>query len=241
MKKTLILLILILFTTGCTCEYNLNIVGNNYSETVTINADNEEELSQFNVDWKIPTDEEEYNIGLKEGVTPTYQSELYDYKLLNNTLTFSHNFDSDSITKSSAVSNCYDMLTVKEYKTALIISTSTKLNCFDYYPELNRITVVIGVDKDVLSHNADYVNGGKYIWYLDKSNVDRKPINMTIDNKPKEAEETPNNKTQNKQKDKDIKDAPDYTMYIFSGILLIVMLSAYYLYNKMKNKNEMDD
>ena len=240
-KKILILVFLVLFTTGCTCEYNLNIVDNNYSETITLTADNEQELNSFNVNWKIPTDKDEYGLGEKSGVTPKYQSDLYDYKLSNNTLIFSHIFDKESITKSSAISNCYNMLNVDDYESTIMISTSSKLNCFNYYPELNKITVTIETDKEVISHNADYVNENKYIWYLNKNNTDKKPINMTIDNTSKEVQEETIDIPQNNNETKTKKQKSDYTLYIFCGILLIIMLGVYYIYNKMKNKSEMDD
>lgn len=244
-KKVIILMIIILFVTGCTCEYNLDIENGNYKENITLKADTDEELKEFNKNWKVPTDKEEYNIGEKIGTTPTYQSELYDYKLSNNVLTFSHTFDINSIVNSSAVSNCYDLLTVKEYESTIIISTSSKLRCFDSYPEMNRIIVIIGVDKKVISNNADSINGNKYIWYLDKSEKDKKSINMTIDNTIEDAPIIePNNSSQNQNNNSNNQgqNSPDYTLYIFCGILLIVMLTAYFIFNKIKKKNdEMDD
>ena len=243
-KRILLLIIIILFTTGCTCEYNLDIVNDSYKETITLTADNQEELKQFNINWKIPTDKEEYDIGEKVGSTPTYESDLYDYNLSNNILTFTHTFSEDGIINSTAVFNCYDLLNIEEYDSALIISTSSKLRCFDSYPEINTINVTITVDKEVISHNADYVNGNKYTWYLKKSEKDKNPINMTINNKinEKTKTETDNNNSKNNNNNNKITNKPDYTLYIFCAILLIVMLLAYYLYNKLKSKNnEMDD
>ena len=239
-KKILILIGIILCTTGCTCEYNLDIINNSYKETIKITADTQEELSQFNLDWKVPTDKEEYNIGEKVGSNPTYKSDLYNYNLSNNILTFSHTFNKDNITKSSAAFNCYDLITVEEYESTIIISTSPKLKCFDSYPEMDNITVTINVDKEVINHNADSVNGNKYTWYLKKSEKNKKPINMTINNKTTKETETNSNSQNNNNTQ--IKNSPDYTLYIFCLILLVVMLTAYYFYNKLKNKNnEMDD
>lgn len=245
-KKLLVLLIIILFTTGCTCEYNLNIVDNDYMEAVNINADNQAELNGLNVNWQVPTDKEEYNIGEKPGTTGTYKSELYDYKLTNNTLTFNHTFTRNSISKSSAISNCYDMATIKEYDSKIIISTSTRVKCFDKYPELSKITITINTDKNVINNNADYVNGKNYIWYLDKTKVDNRPINMTIDNRSEEIKTEVNidhvNPNNNQKENNNNNNATDYTLYIFCAILLLFMLTGYYIFNKIKKKSdEMDD
>ena len=240
-KRIIILIFVILFTTGCSCEYNLNIENDEYKEQIILKADNDDELNQFNINWKIPTDKEEYNIGEKVGSTPTYKSDIYDYNLTDNILTFSHTFNMNSIANSSAVSNCYDLLTVKRYETATIIATSTKLKCFDSYPEMDKITVTISVDKNVISNNADYVNGNKYTWYLNKSEKDKKSINMTIDNTIETKNETETN-TQKKETIEENNTKTDYTFYIFCGILLFVMLTAYYIFNVIKKKNdEFDD
>ena len=240
-KKLLVLIIIVLFTTGCTCEYNLKIDDNDYIETVRINADNDEELNRFNTNWKVPTDKEEYNSGEDAGATQTYKSDLYEYQLSNSTLTFTHTFDRKDIASSSAISNCYDMVTVKRYNGALILSTGTKVKCFNAYPGLNRVTITITTDKKVVSNNADYVSSNSYIWYLEKSTTS-KSINMTIDDTDEsETGEivTPTTPGGNeKEKEPKEEKEKDYTFYIFALILLIVLLVGYYLYNKMKQKNE---
>ena len=243
-NKIFLLVITILFLTGCSCEYNLTINDNNYKENIRIIADNEEEISYINYNWKIPTDKDEYNLVGDTGTNPNYKSDLYDYKINNNILTFDYNFNKSSYINSSAVSVCYDRLNIENHKNALIIATSIKANCFEKQPGLNKITINITVDKEVISSNSDEINGKTYTWYITKNNYSNKSITLTLSNEEKKEQENiineQNNTSNEKESTKETKT--DFSLYIFSGILLIIMLSIYFLFNKMKNKNnQMDD
>lgn len=243
-NKTFLLIITILFLTGCSCEYNLTINDNNYKENINIIADNEEEISYINYNWKIPTDKDEYNLVGDTSTNQSYKSDLYDYKINNNILTFDYNFNKSSYKNSSAVSVCYDRLNIENHKNALIIATSIKANCFEKQPGLNKITINITVDKEVISSNSDEINGKTYTWYITKNNYSNKSITLTLSNEEKKEQDNninEQNNTSNK-KNNDIEKKSDFSLYIFSGILLIIMLSVYFLFNKMKNKNnQMDD
>ena len=252
MKKNIVtIIILLFFTTGCTCEYNLTIDDNNYQEEVKIIAENENEISNFDLKWEIPTDKEEYNYGGDPGTISNYDSDLYEYKLVNNILTFNYNFNKDNYSNSSAVSTCYDTFTVIDYNNATIISTNSKASAFNKYPNLNNITVNIKVDKEVINHNADRVNDNTYTWYIYKNNADNKSINITLSNRsntiddnknvtPNRSTNSTNNNNENKKETKTEKN--DYTFYIFYGVLLVVMIVAYLIFNKIRNKNKiMDD
>ena len=237
-KKILIISTLILFATGCNCEYNLNIENNVYKEEVILMGEDASEVYSFNKKWEIPVDKDEYNVGLDPQSDSIDSSDIYTYKLSGNNLTFSHNFTKNEYAKSSAVSNCYDMLTVSNYSDSIIISSSQNVKCFDRYPSLNNVTVNIKVDKKVTSNNADNLNGNTYTWQLNKNNVNNKSINLVLENKSTESDDSSNSSSNNVITKKE----QDYTLYIFSGILLVIMLIGYFIFNKIKNKNDqMDD
>ncbi len=241
-KKIIIILITLLFITGCTCEYDLQINDNNYSETIKIIAENNEEVNRLNGERRIPIDKEVLNDLTKESTEAEY--EKYNYKVTNNVLTFNYDFNEDNIINSSAISSCFDRITILQQGSATILSTSNTVKCFDSYPGLNKVTITISVDKDVISNNADYVSGNKYVWNLNKNDKNKKSINITIDNKSsEEIQIEENHKNKKDPEDGPVEDKPkknDYSLYIFCGILLIVMLIAYYFYNKLKN-SEMND
>lgn len=235
--KKLLLLISILLLTGCTCEYNLNIDNLTYQEQIIIRGDSKEEANDLNQEWEIPVNKEEYNIGGDEDTTISSNIDTYKYEFKNNTLKLNYDFTMNSIINSSAISNCYNKVTVVNHDNKTIISTSPKINCFSKYPNLTKLTVNIKTNKNVINHDADSVNGNIYTWNFTKSTSSDKAINLTLEPLQNEQSSTsssssvmPNNSPEK-----------DYTLYIFSAILLVVMLSAYFIFNKIKNKNDMDD
>lgn len=241
-KRIIVLIIMLLLTTGCTCEYNLNIDGNTYKEEINILGTNSEEINNFNNDWKVPVDKDEYNnISGEPGTEIKTNGDTYTYKISGNNLIFSYDFTRNRLNNSTAISNCYDKATVKSYENSIVISTNNKVSCFDKYPTLTMVKVNITTDKNVTSNNADSVNGNTYTWNLTKNNSSDKSINMIIDNKEDDShnQTTPDDNSANQPQNNN----KDYTLYIFCGILLIVLLLGYFISKKIINKNndEMDD
>jgi len=246
MKKRIIFIsMLLLFTTGCTCEYNLTIKNDIYQEEISIMGDTAEEVAEFNKKWEIPTDKEEYGIGLDPSSQVEFSSDLYKYTLTGNTLKFSHDFDREGYQNSSAVSNCYDMLNVIEYGKNILISSSSRAKCFDQNVNIDNIRVNITVDRPVTNNNADYINGDTYTWIISKNNASTKSINMSLDNSTTEDDSSnidPGTTTTTKASITPNNSGRDYTMYIFYAMLLTIFLIAFFIFNKMKNKgNKMDD
>ena len=234
-KRIFIIIVLLLFTTGCTCEYNLSIENNIFKEETKITSSTSNELSSFSTSWKIPTDKSEYNVGLDPESTIEFNSNLYKYNLSGNVLSFKYDFSISDYPNSSAVSNCYNTLNIINRIDSIIISTSKENKCFDNYPNLEALKINIKIDTSVKSHNADVVNGNTYTWNITKNNANNKPINLVLTNNN-------NSGTNNNQNDKHTTEKKDYTLYIFCGILLVIMLCAYFIINKIKNnKDIMDD
>lgn len=243
MKKRIILLIMILLlNTGCTSEYNLTIDNNVYQEKVNINGITSDELSNLNRDWQIPIDKDEYNnISGDPSSEIKITGDTYSYNVSGNNLTFNYDFTRSTLNNSTAISICYDKATITNYEDSIVISTSSKVTCFNKYPYLTSIKVNITTDKSVTSHNADSVNGNTYTWNINKGNSTDKSINMIINNQEDDSQSqtTTGNNTNIESENK----SKDYTLYIFCVILLIVLLLGYFIFKKIINKNndEMDD
>lgn len=230
MKKSILIILMLLLLTGCTCEYNLTIDGYSYKEEVIITGENSEEKSSFNQEWAVPIDKEVYDMAGDESTELSdIKTETYNYNINSDNIKFYYDLSRNEMINSTAVSICYDKLNITNYDNTTIISTSSKNKCFDEYQTLTNIKVNIKVDKPVISNNADIINGNIYTWNITKD--DTKSINLVLNNEKVEDNEIIDNKPQQKPKKK------DYTLYIFCGILLIVMLSAYFMFNKLKNKN----
>lgn len=231
-KRLLIIITLVLFLTGCSCTYNLCIKDNTFSEEVIIVGDNNSEINSLNNKWQIPTNKEEYNIGTDPS-NKNIASKVYDYAFSNNRVTFKNDFTANEFIYSSAVSKCYNKLTVSNYEDTLIISTSQKVTCFDNNPPLNNVVINITVDRPVIKSNADSISGNTYTWNLSRSNSN-KDINLILDNSNSDTKN-------NSELDKKEKKTGDYTMYIFAIILLFVFLVAYAIVNSIKNKDDSID
>ena len=241
-NKIFLVLLIVLLTTGCSCEYNLTISNNNYQENIIITADNENEISDLSSDWKIPVDKEEYNLVGDSSTSINSNSKLYNYKVNNDMITFNHKFNEEDYSNSSAVSECYDRLNIVKQNGATILSTSLKTKCFDSQPGLNSIKINITVDKNVISNNADSHNGKTYTWYINRNNYNNKPINIALSNKIDNTSSSQITSNSSSNANNIANKSNDYTLYIGLGILLIVMIIGYLLFNKMKEKNnQMDD
>ena len=111
-KRILIVLMILLLTTGCTCEYNLTIDENTYKEEIILYGENSQEISQFNKEWKIPFNKEEYDLIVGADTEYLVEDNIYQYNISSNKIAFSHNFSQFDYNQSTAVSNCYKKLTL---------------------------------------------------------------------------------------------------------------------------------
>ena len=234
-KRIVLLLIILLITTGCTCRYNLTITNNVYKESISITAENSTEITNLNQKWQIPVDKEEYDVGTDPSTKTIPVTNTYNYNFSGSNLKLNYDFTKNTYVNSTAVFNCYKTLNIENYASSIIISTSKSATCFEKYPTLTKLVVTVNVDKKVTSHNADSVSGSTYTWNINRDNYTNKAINLVLENNDNDSKVT---------KPEEISTNPkkDYTMYIFAGILLIVMLAAYVIINGIKNKEDvMDD
>ncbi len=237
-KRIILLLLIILMTTGCTCEYNLTIENDDYHEEVILNGTTQSEIASFKQDWKIPTDKEEYNIGGDIETTVEENNSIYDAQVSGSKLILKHNFTKSSIVSSSAISNCYDRVSIVNYENQIIISSDSQTTCFAKYNNLTTVSINIKVDKPVISHNANSVNGNTYTWIITKKSPN-KAINIVLNN---ENNNNPNNSgNSSSTNNKEDKNNSKYTLYIFALILLIVIYFGYKIAKEYMEKNKTTD
>lgn len=237
MKKIIILVAILLITTGCTCEYNLKIENNKYSEEVVITANTTSERNNFNNTWTVPIDKDIYNIGLDTENDGTVEGHTYNSRISGNSLIFSYDFSRGEFANSTAASNCYKTFTISSSRGNTIISTSKEFTCFDDYPSLNSATINITVDGQVISNNADSKVGNKYTWNINKNNAKNKSIDLVIKGASNTQTEVATTSAPNGN-GTNIETKKDYSMFIFVGIILLVILIGYAIFTKMKNKEE---
>lgn len=240
-KRIVVSIIILLFMTGCTCEYNLQIEDNVYKEQIKLQSNDEKEVALFNQSWEISSNKNKNVPGGDPSTTKTTTDDTYKYNLSNNILTFNYDFSQNEYSNSSAVAKCYSSFTVTNYQNSTIISTPLKSVCFDNYPSLSEITVKISTDKKVISSSADNLSGNTYIWKLNKNNVSSKSINLVIDNSEEKASSGSSPTNPSTPIDNKAENEKDYTLYIFLGILLIMFSIGYFIVQIIKKKGDSND
>ncbi len=175
MKKTIILLILILFLCGCQAEYNIKFNDSEINEEIKIYEDNsileeyddeEEELFNDEINyWELDLD--------------YYTKEKYKE---NNTTGYKYNsyFTYDEFKTLTALNRCYEKFEFQKEPTVKI-QTSNDFLCLNDYQEFDSFAITIETNYKVISSNADKKDGNKHTWIINKKNHKNKPIKIEID------------------------------------------------------------
>jgi len=151
MKKIIMLLGFVFLCTGCHADYHLTIQNNQFLEKIEIIANNRDE-SNILLEDKIP-------------ITAFYN---YPYQFNNYAL-------------ASSVHYCYQSLyfDVSDVSKNVYLHTSSENLCFEKYPYLESVNIIVEVFYPVISSNADEINKNQYIWHIDKNNYREKEIKLS--------------------------------------------------------------
>lgn len=178
-NKLILCLILILFlTSGCSVNYELEIYNDKANEKIS---------GVFPEALSDNIKPSEYVI--KELMKTESSSTMYFRKTKNTSSTegiskYSTNFK-DYANNLTGIITCYDLYKVNEYDDVITILTSDKFNCFEYYPELEQVTVMIKSNHKLIETNADRVDGYRYYWTIDKVTSDNEKILLKLDSNKK--------------------------------------------------------
>jgi len=178
MKKKLLSIIICLLLTGCTANYNLEIVGNNFYETISGNVLNSEIRSNSN---ETDTGIFEYLLNSEQPVFKNNDTIFYN-KILNNkknSVDFenSYKFNNINFNNSRILDACFENHTFKTENNIYYIFLSGKFNCA--YADKTNISLT--TKHLVTTHNADKVNKNKYTWTINKNEEEKINIYISID------------------------------------------------------------
>ena len=232
--KKFILVVVVLFITGCSAEYNmtinntkdieesLNIVENNKElfdkQAEEISNSTLNEYLETNLKWPTPI----YIDSITNPIEPTKIDGVtyYDKKNISTSsqlgINYSYKFNNTDYTNSNIVNNCYNF----EYKimnNVFTFKTTSEFKCFEKYPLLSDVTFNLNTKCHVIDSNADTIKKGKYTWNIDKEN--KKSISFSIDCSEKKETKIPF-----------IIIVPIYVLLVVAGIFILKI--SY----KVKNK-----
>lgn len=214
--KKLLILILLLFITGCDAEYTLKYEDNVFSDSIEVfDYYNSEDESSEDKDLSYFVNKKQYyDI---DGLNPykvNYEETSENYYDLKYTATF----DKVSYEFSSVLNNCVQYHDFVEDEEKIYIMAYGEYYC-EYFDEL-KISLI--TDKKVTYSNADEEKNGKHIWYF-------KPYeSINIEFEIDKNEDNPKNYS--------------FILYAVIMIVIVIVLSliilGFKIYKKLKNNQE---
>ena len=242
--KLLTLIILILLTcTGCTIEYNITVNKDTIEETIqvdeTISSIRQEKdiLEHYNMWYPtyvnyIPKGNE--TIELEDFTKKADGIEYHTKKMIpkNNgyNYEYTYTYPLNQYYDSYALATTFVETTVHNGTNTLVLKTS-KENLLCKYNYFDSLKINIKVDPNVYKlnyTNSLNIRNNTYTWLLNRENCNDSQIILTLDS-IFDTEDIIIKQEENKK---------DYTIYIFYGILIVIVIVGYLIYKKIKNKNE---
>ena len=243
--KKIIPIILIIFLTGCNAQYNLMINDEGYTEEILLISENEND-SRIISQYQKPVEKYYDSADSSETLEKVDEIDYYDMnKYTENNfynLKLTTDFTKNDYIKSNIASHSVSIF--KTYRDGGVyqLFAGSYFKCFEMNNGINNL--VIGVtlsdDYEVVESNADKINNNMFIWNIDKYNYKNKSVHFYYQKK----EDSSNSSSDDSSSDKSevVNSNSSYSIYIFCGILVIIILVGYKLFINMRDKNnKLDD
>lgn len=221
MKKYILLFVFIIILTGCSSEYNIEFSNNKIKENVKVDV----------LDSDIPKNYDEKIYSSSDIVTPFINDDQYPFfgnneiiynKSVNKSGKVTHieldyEYTHEEYLNSTAYKSCF------EYSNFVTNKKNYDLNFYGAFYCLygNELVINIKTNNEVISNNADKVNGNVYTWIINKDNVNNTNIQMKIS-----------------------KHTIYFKMIIYCivGVLFIgLLISGYIVYKKYQDRDSVND
>lgn len=183
--KKIIFLLFMFFLTGCSVRYDLEIRNEKICEKTSVFNSNTINYNNLNKNYNLTFYSDSVNITDTTSEEELKKMEKYNINKHDHDIVFKYDFNIDNYYDSNAVNTCYDYFKVNKNGDIVTISTSNSFNCFNYYKELEKVTVNITSYYGVVQSNADKVNGKKHTWEITPDNAENKPIIFVYDESKK--------------------------------------------------------
>lgn len=240
-KKVLLLSILSFLLCGCSVNYNLKI-DKNLEEVTTISAKSSEKYQESNLtdylhsflDSNITSyfnpDNADAEMGsMVDGI------EYYDIKNNDDGINVNGSFTLSDIYRSRVIKSCYNELSVQKNGDIYRINANDGCKAFDDYPLLDKVTIDLEIDYDVISSNADMVNNNHYIWELNSDNYESKNVSLVFSTKDLSNIDNKDDKEEDKEEKYNwANENPLLVILITFGSLFVALGIILFVYRKMR-------
>lgn len=220
-KLKIAFIIICLCLTGCSTEYNLEFSNDEIKEHIVTNI----------LDTDIPKQPTDNIATHDDPITPFIDNDQYPFvqdnsitydkkveKKNNATIvTLDYKYSHEDFKKSRAFNSCFEEKEFKETKKGYNLNFAGHFYCL--YGD--SVTINIKTNNEVISHNADKVSGNTYTWIINKEKAQDANISINI------------SKTSMFVKP---------IIYIIVGVIFLVLsIGAYIAYNKIKNRDSINE
>lgn len=199
--KIIILIFLIIISSGCTVNYDLEFKNDKIKETVTITENNIDKLHS-SVGFGLLTNIEMCNKINDTPIVSVYDKNIDNISIENNKvdkrfeyykpnnevndslckLNYSYTFTTSNYKNSFAASQGFKHFNFSEYGDTYIISTTRGIDRYNEYTNLDKVVVHIYTNHKVINNNADRVDGENYYWEFSRNDNEKNVYIMVSKN-----------------------------------------------------------
>lgn len=219
-----VLFVTLFLLTGCEATYNLDVTEEGMTESVSLLTDNNI-TNKKTVDNVLNSSYSAYyDMNLKKDNNYQIKEIKHNDKI---GLNFEYSYSGDTLQNSAFLNRCYYQKSVIKNGESIIIYTDGKTNCFykDGKSTLDKLTVKVKTDLEVIKNNADEIKKNTYIWYINKNNFSNKPISIEMKIPEKEDEKTSHWWSE--------------FLILFGIIIVLAVVTLLHIYLKGKNNNKL--
>lgn len=164
MKKNILILIAVLFLTGCGLEYEISFDENEIKEkiTATFNSDiydvaNSVDGDSFYIEKELVENDVPALIDNKD-----YYNKVIDVKDNKSTVKLKYSYSYDNFENSYLLDRCFENVYVNNTEEYIYVSLGGNFNCF--YED--DIQIKLSTKYKLTNHNANKIKDGYYIWNI---------------------------------------------------------------------------
>ena len=194
MKKIILLVSMLLVLSGCEAVYTLEINGDDYKEQLEVNNYVKESWGSGDGSYQ-----ESIRINAQASIATDYRNNVnnesnerfpgikyYVLELIETSnnlgVKYNNTFTLDEYRYSNLAGLHFEDFKIKASTEIINIEGGKVNNVFKNYSDLNKLTIKVKTNHEVIEHNADEVLENTYYWYLTNSNYESKTVIFQISN-----------------------------------------------------------
>ena len=252
MKKKYLLLLGILFLTGCNAEYNIDLSKDYINENITLFSENsldnkeiEEFITSFN-NANIFSDSKLENV--------EYYNSYKNLDKNNYELNFNYNLKNTQLNSSPFINNSFENHNIS-FDDNILNFDFVGLKVFKEYDNLTNLTIKLNISSDyeIINANTNNIDNNLITWNISKDDSDKFLISFSLRDVNYPTENLPttdnsnledNNKEEMKIKDEEIKIEDEEIQETFNTnnggeisaiILIVIFLLVAIIFIALKN------